>query len=375
MKMRKIAAAASALVIAAMLVSCGEKTNTVKPDISTEKVTESTTEKAAETEAPDADTTESVSEVTTEPDPTSLAHNPLTGEYGYNADAVGKRPVAVMINNIDQSLPQYGISSADYIYEVVVEGGITRLMAVFGDYTNVPTLCSIRSCRYYYPLIANGLDAIYCHWGMDMTIAKETLERLGIDRFDGDNSSDGLFYNDENRLEYYAREHTGCLDGSQLPANIENAGFRTEVKNGGADYMKFAEGTEFLDISDEECESMTITFSESYFSTFTYDSETKTYLKQHSGSPHMDASNDKQLAFTNVFALKTNVYLREDGYRMDVELDGGEGYYFSGGKVKAINWTKNGDDSNFRFTDAETGEEITVNRGKCYIGITQRVSF
>ena len=60
---------------------------------------------------------------------------------------------------------------------------------------------------------------------------------------------------------------------------------------------------------------------------------------------------------------------------MDVELDGGEGYYFSGGKVKAINWTKNGDDSNFRFTDAETGEEITVNRGKCYIGITQRVSF
>ena len=90
--MRKIAAAASALVIAAMLVSCGEKTNTVKPDISTEKVTESTTEKAAETEAPDADTTESVSEVTTEPDPTSLAHNPLTGEYGYNDERSGREP-------------------------------------------------------------------------------------------------------------------------------------------------------------------------------------------------------------------------------------------------------------------------------------------
>ena len=40
MKMRKIAAAASALVLAAMLVSCGEKTNTVKPDTQTEKVTE-----------------------------------------------------------------------------------------------------------------------------------------------------------------------------------------------------------------------------------------------------------------------------------------------------------------------------------------------
>ena len=50
MKIRKIAAAASALVLAASLVSCGEKTDTVKPDLSTEKVTEAeTAEKAAET--------------------------------------------------------------------------------------------------------------------------------------------------------------------------------------------------------------------------------------------------------------------------------------------------------------------------------------
>ena len=89
----------------------------------------------------------------------------------------------------------------------------------------------------------------------------------------------------------------------------------------------------------------------------------------------MDASNDKQLAFTNVFALITDVNLREDGYRMDVELSGGEGYYFSGGKVKKINWSKADDNSNFRFTDSETGEELVVNRGKCYIGITKEVSY
>lgn len=35
--------------------------------------------------------------------------NPLTGLSGYNENAVGKRPVAIMVNNIKDSLPQYGI--------------------------------------------------------------------------------------------------------------------------------------------------------------------------------------------------------------------------------------------------------------------------
>ncbi len=316
-----------------------------------------------------------VTEEAADEEPAALVHNPLTGEYGYNPDAVGKRPVAVMINNIDQSLPQYGLGSADYIYEALVEGGITRLMAVYADYTKVPVICSVRSCRYYYPLIANGLDAVYCHWGMDMTIAKDTLERLGIDRFDGGDGHEGLFYNDEERLKYYAREHTGCLNGSLLPSFISDAGFRTEAINGGADAMKFAEGTDFTDISEEVCTEAEITYSWAYYSTFTYDSKTKTYTKQHSGEPHMDGATGEQLSFTNVFALLTDLSIRDDGYRMNVGLEGGEGYYFSGGKVRKINWQKDGDDSNFKFTDPVTHQEITVNRGKCYIGLTDSVSY
>ena len=43
---------------------------------------------------------------------------------------LAKRPVAVMVSNIKAFLPQYGIDDADIIYELPVEGGITRLMAV-----------------------------------------------------------------------------------------------------------------------------------------------------------------------------------------------------------------------------------------------------
>ena len=61
--------------------------------------------------------------------------NLLTGIYGELDDsAVGKRPVAVMVNNISTAQPvQTRLNDADVVFECLVEGGISRLMAVFSD--------------------------------------------------------------------------------------------------------------------------------------------------------------------------------------------------------------------------------------------------
>lgn len=337
-----------------------------------------TSTKAAETTATEI-TDADVTDVTQAQQAHSDIQNPLTGEYDYNEAAVGKRPVAIMINNISQSLPQYGIGSADYIYEVVVEGGITRMMGVFADYTKVPNVCSIRSCRYYFPLIANGLDAIYCHWGMDHTIAEETLNRLQIDRFDGDDAAyyGSLFYNDEERLQNYAREHTGYICGSELAGAIDRSGYRKDLR-ADAKINVFNFNTQDAPVNPDgsgvtECRQLNVNFSDSYYSTFTLDESTGKYLKQHSGDPQIDASTGNQLAFTNVFVLKTNVSPRGVGQLMDIDLSSGVGYYISNGFAQEIKWEKPGDDQNFVIKDID-GNDITVNRGKCYFGITDNVS-
>ena len=88
----------------------------------------------------------------------------LTGEYV--DEAIGRRrPVAVMLNNIQAAIPQAGISNAGVIYEAPVEGGITRLMAVMEDYDNLEKIGSMRSCRDYYIFYAAGFNAIYVHYG------------------------------------------------------------------------------------------------------------------------------------------------------------------------------------------------------------------
>ena len=65
-------------------------------------------------------------------------YNPLTGLDKADDLPDGQRPVAIMINNVQAALPQTGIGSADVIYEMETEGGITRMMAVYSDYTKVP---------------------------------------------------------------------------------------------------------------------------------------------------------------------------------------------------------------------------------------------
>ena len=64
-------------------------------------------------------------------------YNKLTG-LETTEELSNIRPVGIMINNIKQATPQQGISQADVIYEVLAEGGISRLFCLFTDYASLP---------------------------------------------------------------------------------------------------------------------------------------------------------------------------------------------------------------------------------------------
>lgn len=327
-------------------------------------VTDSITDSSTNITSATTQVTESTMETTfTTP---SGSINPLTGEGDYNPEAVGKRPVAVMVNNVAVSLPQYGIAAADLIFEIPVEAGITRLMAIYADYTAVPAICSVRSCRYYYPLIAHGYDAIYCHWGSDQTIAMDTLKRLQIDRLDGAGKAwQKCYFRDADRLNDYAVEHTGYLDGAVLPDTIRAFGFRTETPRQTAFSFRSSENPV---AEGDTCQQAVLHFSGQYTSGFSYDDAGKVYYKTHNSNPHMDSGTGTQLAFTNVFVLQTEIQTRADGYLMDVDLAGGEGWYLSAGARQAITWEKTADDAPISVYNA-MGEPLSVNIGNSYIGI------
>lgn len=303
------------------------------------------------------------------PTPRPENQNLLTGEFGLTPEAIGKRPVAVMVNNIFDALPQYGISEADLIFELPVEAGITRLMAVYGDYTQVPQVCSVRSCRYYFPILAAGYDAYYVHWGQDETIATEVLNRLDLDRMDGMADTYGLFYRDQDRAaEGYAYEHTGAFNGPGLmPALIAN-GVRTDLPvNKSGPFFDFADTPKPPE--GAPCTRPQVNFSEAYYSGFEYNAQSDLYYKSHSGSDHRDQRTGQRLAFTNLFLLETEITQRDTVGRVNVDWKSGTGWYVSMGAACPIKWEKDDEYSNLVFY-GENGARLRVNPGKSYISFS-----
>ncbi len=297
-------------------------------------------------------------------------YNHLTGLYDVSDDGKGKRPCAVMVNNIEAALPQYGIYDADILFEIVAEGGITRLMAVYGDESDIPNVCSVRSARYYYMLFAQSFDAVYLHWGSDPIICRPMFDELSIDHIDGMYNTD-IYDRDYDRMNYMDMEHTGYLNGSAVMDEISALGMRQDIKDGYEDIFSFYD--EFTRPAGDDCDKATVNFSQWYFSDFTYSDKTKTYKKLHNGNKHMDQVKNKQLEFTNLLILEVPdiKVANEDSKIVKFDMDGGSGYLLTGGKIKRINWSKDGDFGKLTLTD-ESGNDLMLNVGKTYIGVTKQ---
>lgn len=306
--------------------------------------------------------------------PEQKYENLLTGVEDLTKEAVGKRPIAVMVNNVKDALPQYGIGKADVIFELPVEGDLTRLMAMYADYTQVPDVCSIRSCRYYYPAIAKGFDAFYVHWGMDKTVTSY-VNSLKMDRYDGNANTGGLFARDaERKRAGYATEHTGYFKGTQFASVAQESKVRLDLleeKKGTA--FNFCDKDTTITPTGAACNVLNVKFGAAS-AKLSYNAENKLYYKDINGQAHVDGRTGEQLAFTNVFVLETSISVRDNAGHKKLDWAGSsnsKGYYISNGVVQPIRWSKaNGNEGSYlKFYD-ENGQELVINRGKSYIAYT-----
>ena len=337
-----------------------------------EAETEAFSEIPAETAEVSEETWEAPAEEAA-PEPYNV--NPLTGLADLTDEEIGTRPVAVMINNHPNSYPQLNISQADVIFEVVVEHTLTRFMALFASYLDVPNLCSVRSYRYYFPAISNGFDAFYIHWGEDTTMM-DYYRELNLDSYDGI-SNTYLFGRDQNRLDAgYDLEHTSTFYGTMLPDQLYADGKRTELDEDhqGLAFNFVPYGTVRVP-GDIPCNFIDIQFGEQT-GQFTYDPEQKLYLKYANQKSQIDGITDEQLAFDNVLILYTWITDREgdEGDRKWLDTFGvgsefARGYYISQGTYQEITWYRENESDRFHFYDL-SGNEIQLNRGKTYIAFT-----
>lgn len=306
---------------------------------------------------------------TPEPSPSPTVNpyiNPLTG-LPTDKHISRNRPFAIMVNDLKEALPQCGVGSADIIYEVVAEGGITRMVAVFQDADRVGNVGSVRSTRTYYLDIAQGLDAILLHAGAS-TYAYEAFNTRNIAHVDGIYDTT-IFYRDTNRMSS-GYEHSLFTSGELITENIGKFGLRLTHEDDYACNMVFGFPSSK---SGTNAESISVEYS--YYKTgeFSYDSEDGLYYICQFDEPYIDGDTDKQVAVKNVlvlFADHTSIP-NDDLKRIEVDLVGtGSGIYAAEGRSIEINWSKSSYDSKFEYT-LKDGSPLTFAPGTSYINIVE----
>lgn len=302
------------------------------------------------------------------PTPEPAFRSPLTG-LPSETDLSQKRPVAVMLNNLKAAQPQQGNSQADIIYELLAEGGITRMLAVYLEPEELGLIGSVRSARQYYWEIAQGHDAVYIHAGASPEFY-ETKKNLSLFTVDGVNgryssASAGMFWRNRDRVagHHYAFEHSLLTSGEAITAMLEKENRGTH-KDGYAYQMAFADnGTP---AGGASALTVTVPFSSYKTGVFRYDADRGVYLAEEYGEPYIDGNDGSQVSTVNLLVLQTTYKVLDNAGRVKVGLESGKGWFACGGKIIPITWEKGGAEQQLRYF-TEDGQPLTLGRGRSYV--------
>lgn len=293
--------------------------------------------------------------------PTPANINPLTGEADYPEELIGNRSVLVSVENHPQARPQWGIASADIVWELLAEGGITRMLCMFSDASRLPDkIGPTRSTRHYFVEIAEGFDSIFVHFG-GSTQGYNALDNYGTDHIDG--MSDSGFSRDRSRN--VDSEHTAYTTKDAVINNIQKKDFRTTAEEGKDKPFKF--NTTAVALDGGACTAVSVPFSSSYTYKYTYDAEKKVYLSSLNGNAFKD-DNGTQQSFTNIIIVYSSTSVIDSYGRISYDLSSGKGVYISNGTYENITWEKGGYTDIMKFYDAD-GNELSLNPGRSYIAL------
>ena len=278
----------------------------------------------------------------------------------FNGDS---RPIAVMIDNVGDARPQAGLNDAYMVYEIIVEGKLTRLMALFKD-VDLDKIGPIRSSRHYFLDYALENDAIYVHYGWSPQ-AESDIKSLSVKNINGIYESSSSFW----RASGKSSPHNVVTSTEKILQIAERKGYATtsdkkSVLNYTADEITLEEGI--------DATTITIPHSTSQKVEYKYNEETKRYTRYARNKLQTEWYTGEDVTTKNIIITFCDNYTlqdRENKGRQGLYNTGEfNGYYITNGKAIEITCTKTTRASQTVYKDLQ-GNIIDVNDGNTFIHI------
>lgn len=288
---------------------------------------------------------------------------PLGGEIIEKSQIENKRAIAVMIDNHPKARPQSGLADAEVVYELPVEGGITRFLALF-LHNQALEIGPVRSARHYYLDLVMEYNAVYAYFGGSPQ-AWEQIPKLKIEGMNGIHDG-ATFYRYSGRKE----PHDKYTSIERIRNTAKRRGY-----DGEKEMRKFYFNEEDMIPSDRPAKKVTIIYPPvKYTITYEFDPVQKVYLRYIENNPHLDANNNKQIQAKNIIIQSVNAKVIDSEGRLDIQMVGkGKGYYISNGCFKEISWQKETRRSPTRFLDKDNNE-LKLNTGNTWVHLVPQDS-
>ncbi len=276
------------------------------------------------------------------------------------------RPVAVMIDNQEGAWPQAGLNKAYLVYEIVAEGGITRLMALFKG-QDLAKIGPIRSSRHYYLDYALEHDAIYVHYGWSPQ-AESDIKSLGINNINGIFESASSFWREKGK----SAPHNVLTSTEKILSIAERKGYKTTSEKESVLNYKAEE----INL-EGNLEATTITIPHSNYQKveYKYNEETLKYTRYARNKLQTEYETGEEVTTKNIIITFCDNYTLNDSENKGRQglYNTGEfkGYYITNGKAIEITCIKSARTSQTVYKDLN-GNEIEVNDGNTFIHICSK---
>lgn len=306
---------------------------------------------------------------------------PLSGQPAAAASNLTRRTLAVKIDNAPDARPHYGLSKADMVVELLVEGFITRLAGWFHstDPDMVGAVRSVRySDRYTTPMVRGVLVASGASQSTSDLINRDVANGhyVIVSPQFGEGAS---FF--RSGVDGKVAPHNLFTTGAQIRAGAANEGGAGPVTVPSWDFLTSAvhspnAGGFFGSVPASTIE---IPYRPTAAVRYQWDPVTNTYARYQSNGVsyvrEVDAANNVVIAAKNIVIINTDVItttVQEDAggaFSLDMRLTGtGPATMFRDGRRQDGTWYRASWFDPFTFI-SQNGERMLLSPGQTWIHI------
>jgi len=289
--------------------------------------------------------------------------NPLTGKM-VDKDKIERRPFGVLIDNNPEGGMQYGLLEADLVYEVLVEGGITRFLALYLE--GEPDIIGpVRSVRHYYLDWVMEWDAVVAHVGGSPR-AQNEIRQLGLNDLD-DLSGVDAFWLDKSKKRPYSTFTSHDLVRSIMEKKDWERDSLVESR------WEFSEASPR---GTQRARDVTIQYTGwlGHTVTYKYSQAMNTYFRYENGDAHKDPLTGIHLRADNIVIqfVETWPIPNDSEGRLDMKLVGeGKAIYISQGMLEEGTWSKASRDEPTVYLGAD-GKTVKLLPGQTWINVVPK---